>query len=36
MLESVEKAADQARKNETHILAHVDIGSDDDDEDMSE
>lgn len=36
MLECVEKAADQARKNDTDILAQVDAGSDDDDEDMSE
>lgn len=36
MLESVEKAADEARKNERDVLALVDRGSEDDDEDMSD
>ncbi|KAH5327162.1 bifunctional ribonuclease P subunit/MRP protein subunit POP5 [Parastagonospora nodorum] len=36
MLESVEKVADEARKSENNILAQVDAGSEDDDEDMSE
>jgi ribonuclease P/MRP protein subunit POP5 len=36
MLESVEKVADEARKNDNNILAQVDAGSEDDDEDMSE